>query len=105
MTNTNASYFKPSNPTHHQPERAGIKKVSGNRPKQAGFFDLGLSLLILAIGGGAMYMTDRTQVENYASLQESTELTATLQNGNGNLTSSDIDIPNSDIDIPNVAVK
>jgi len=92
MTNTNTSYFKPSKSTHHQQERAGIKKVSGNRPKQAGFFDLGLSLLILAIGGGAMYLTDRAQVENYASLQESTELTATLQNGNGNLTRSDLDI-------------
>lgn len=54
------------------------------RLKQSGFFDLGISLLILAMSGGAMYLTDNANIEDMASAQESIEVTNVQQADSSN---------------------
>jgi hypothetical protein len=50
--------------------------------KQHGFFDLGLSLLILAMSGIAVYLTERNQGEESGSLQEDIVIAVTEQEKN-----------------------
>ena len=52
-----------------------FNKAPGNSSKQSGFFDLGISLLILAMSGSAAYVAEQNHDEKMASLQESTEIT------------------------------
>jgi hypothetical protein len=59
-----------------------IKKAPDSRSKQSGFFDLGISLLVLGLSGSAVYATEGTGVEKNASLQESTRVTASQQTEN-----------------------
>ena len=49
-----------------------FNKAPGNSSKQSGFFSLGISLLILAMSGSAVYVAERNHDEKMASLQEST---------------------------------
>ena len=51
-----------------------FNKASGRSSKQSGFFDLGISLLILAMAGSAVFITERNHDEKTTSLQESTEI-------------------------------
>ena len=55
-----------------------IGKAPGVRLKQAGFFDLGISLLILAISGISVYFIEKDQAETNVSAQQNIEITATL---------------------------
>jgi hypothetical protein len=45
--------------------------------KQAGFFDLGISLLILAISGGSVYFIEKGQAETHEIAQQNVEIAAT----------------------------
>ena len=54
-----------------------FNKAPGNSSKQTGFFDLGISLLILALAGSAAYIAERSHDQKMASLQESPEITMT----------------------------
>ena len=80
---------------HHKLEKPSIKKAPDNRPKQSGFFDLGISLMILAMSGSAVYVTERNHDEKIASLQESTEITASqqMENDNTNIARANPDNP------------
>ena len=55
-------------PTHN--ERNYTMKKRNTTKKQSGFFDLGLSLLILAVAGGSVYFAEQEQAEKYAQQQE-----------------------------------
>ncbi len=74
--------------------------ASGNSSRQSGFFDMGISLLILALAGSAVYITERSQDEKAASLQESTEITMT-----GEAEISNKKVSKLDSDTPVVAVQ
>ena len=52
--------------------------------RQKGFFDLGISLAILAIGGTLSYATTPNQDERAATHQSITEVVATIEAGNDN---------------------
>ena len=54
-----------------------FNKAPGNSSKQTGFFDLGISLLVLAMSGSAAYISVQNHDENMASPQESSEITMT----------------------------
>ena len=70
-------------------------KAPGNSSKQFGFFDLGISLLILAMSGSAVYVAERNHDEKVASLQESTEITMAgeIEIQNQKISKLDSDIP------------
>ena len=70
-------------------------KAPGNSSKQSGFFDLGISLLILAMSGSAVYLAEGNQDEKVASLKESTEITMTgeAEIQNEKISKLDSDIP------------
>jgi len=70
-------------------------KAPGNSSKQSGFFDLGISLLILAMSGSAVYVAERNHDEKVASLQESTEITMAgeIEIQNQKISKLDSDIP------------
>ena len=95
MTNTSTLYFKSLISGYNKHEKTSIKKAPGNRPKQSGFFDLGISLLILTLTGSTAYLIERNQDEKNASLQESSEITASqqMENANVNVSRADFDIP------------
>jgi hypothetical protein len=46
-----------------------MKSYNGNN-KQLGFFDLGLSLLILTLAGGSVYLAEKNRTETAALEQE-----------------------------------
>ena len=77
-----------------------LNKAPGNSSKQSGFFDLGISLLILVLAGSATYIADRNHDEKMASLQESPEITMTEEAEIRNEKMSKLDS-----DIPGVAVQ
>jgi len=52
-----------------------LNKAPGNSSRQSGFFDLGISLLILAMSGSVVISVERNHDEKRASLQESVEVT------------------------------
>ena len=54
-----------------------FNKAPGNSSKQCGFFDLGISLIILAMSGSAVIIAEQNHDEKVASVQESTEITMT----------------------------
>lgn len=58
-----------------------VKRPVGKTPgvsfKQAGFFDLGISLLILAISGTSVYFIEKGPAETSVSAQQNIEITAT----------------------------
>ena len=54
-----------------------VGKAPGVRFKQAGFFDLGISLLILAISGSSVYFIEKGQAEANVSAQQNVEITTT----------------------------
>jgi hypothetical protein len=77
-----------------------FNKAPGYSSKQSGFFDLGISLLILALSGSTVFIIERNHDEQMASLQESTEITM----------AGEAEIPNEkisklDSDIPGFAVQ
>jgi hypothetical protein len=41
-----------------------MKKVRNKTSKQSGFFDLGLSLVVMAVAGSSVYAIETTQPEN-----------------------------------------
>ena len=49
-----------------------FSEAAGSSLKQSGFFDLGISLLILAMAGSTVYVTERDHDEKMASMQENT---------------------------------
>jgi hypothetical protein len=51
-------------------------KVPGISWKEAGFFDLGISLLVLALSGSAVYVIERDHAESVASAPEYVEVLA-----------------------------
>ena len=77
-----------------------FNKAPGNRSRQSGFFDLGISLLILAMSGSAVYVAERNHDEKVASLQESTEITMA-----GEIEIQNQKISKLDSDIPGLAVQ
>ena len=72
-----------------------LNKAPGNSSKQSGFFDLGISLLILTLAGSAAYIAERNHDEKAASLQESPEITMTeeAEIPNENISKLESDIP------------
>ncbi len=85
MTNISASCSKSSLHGYPEHERTVIKKAPCGRSKQFGFFDLGISLVIIALSGGAVYLTEHAIVERNVSLQEESSDIATIgQTGNAN---------------------
>ena len=70
-------------------------KAPGNSSKQSGFFDLGISLLILALAGSVAYIAERNHDEKMASLQENPEITMTeeAEIRNEKISKLDSDIP------------
>jgi len=59
----------------HQQQHEEIQMKSYNvNKKQLGFFDLGLSVLILALAGGSVYFTEKDADEKYAQQQEAAEV-------------------------------
>jgi hypothetical protein len=51
-------------------------------PQQLGFFDLGLSFLILAIAGGSVYFIEHDQAEKLAQQREQTAISVNRQSVN-----------------------
>ena len=51
-------------------------KTSYHRKSQRGFFDLGLSLLVLAVAGGSVLLIEQHQPENPDAQPEATAITA-----------------------------
>jgi hypothetical protein len=51
-------------------------KVPGISWKEAGFFDLGISLLVLALSGSAVYVIEKDHAESVASAPENVEILA-----------------------------
>jgi D-alanyl-D-alanine carboxypeptidase len=49
-----------------------MKKVRNKTSKQSGFFDLGLSLVVMAVAGSSAYAIETTQPEN-AQVAESAQ--------------------------------
>ena len=94
MKNTSTSCFKSSNSSSNKHEKMSIKKAPGSRSKQSGFFDLGISLLVLTMSGSAAYVIERNQDERTVSLQESTEITASQKTENSNLNVARTDFDN-----------
>ena len=72
-----------------------INKAPGNSSRQSGFFDLGISLLILAMSGSVVISAERNPDEKIASLQESTKVTMTgeAETPNRKISTLDSDIP------------
>jgi len=54
-------------------------KTHETTKKKFGFFDFGLSLLILAIAGGSAYFIERNEAEKYALQREETGLAVNRQ--------------------------
>ena len=77
-----------------------FNKAPGKRSKQSGFFDMGISLLILALAGSAVFIAERNEGEKAASLQESTEITM-----NGDAEIRNEKISKLDSDTPVVAAQ
>lgn len=100
MINTSTLCFKSSISGCNKHEKTSIKNALGNRSKQSGFFDLGISLLILALSGSTVYIVERNQDEKNVSLQESTKIMASRQMENTN-----VNIAKADFDIPGVALQ
>ena len=59
-------------------------KAPDKSKNQSGFFDLGISLLVLAIAGGSIYLIEHPHTEKTAARLESTTLTADLQTEKAN---------------------
>jgi len=53
-------------------------KTSYHRKSQRGFFDLGLSLLVLAVAGGSVLLIEQHQPEKPDAQPEATAITANL---------------------------
>ena len=72
-----------------------FNKASGNSSKQSGFFDLGISLLILAMAGSAAFVAEHNQDEKVATLQQPSEITMTgdAEISNDKMSQLDSDIP------------
>ena len=72
-----------------------FNKAPGNRSKQSGFFDLGISLIILALSGSAVIIAEQNHDEKVASVQESTAITMTAEAEiqNEKISKLDSDIP------------
>lgn len=51
-------------------------KVHSKSRKQSGFFDLGLSLVILALAGGTVLLTENTRQENTETAASQQTMTA-----------------------------
>ncbi len=62
--------------------------------RQAGFFDLGISLLILALSGGTVYAIEKTHSNSVASAPESVVIAADRhpQHGADKLANADVDV-------------
>ena len=72
-----------------------FNKAPGNSLNQSGFFDLGISLLILVMSGSAVYVAEQNHDKKMAPLQESTKITMTgeAETPNDKISKLDSDIP------------
>jgi high-affinity nickel permease len=69
-----------------------LNKAARRSSTQSGFFDLGISLLILVMAGSAVYVTERNTDEKMASLQE-IPITMETEIGDKKMSRLDYDIP------------
>ncbi len=100
MTNISAPCNKSSISGYPEHKRTAIKKASCSRSKQFGFFDLGISLVILALSGGAVYITEHAIIERNATLQEESSNIATI----GQTGSTNEDMATLESGIPGIAM-
>lgn len=84
-------------PIHRNRTSRPSGKVPGISWKEAGFFDLGISLLVLALSGSAVYVIEKNHAESIASAAESVEILADRHPQHLSDRVANVDIDDSDL--------